>query len=333
MPIKGMTNRDLAFPTIGQIRKGSKKTSNAPGRDLTYFRVVFDELEKESERVFNLYYDNEPRSIRIILPFNDIDRVWDAWLEAYTAGRMVARSDGEFVQFATDGITGEIIVKNGVSIATGQPVPHPADNIAGYDYKDRPIEYKHHGRLKVIIPELERAAYLTVITTGKWDVANMDAELRGFHALNNGQIAGIPLIILRKPEEKPVTINGKRVRKIFWNIHIEAASDWMRGKFNDLMRQALPDVVDGEALALPEHATLVDEAENIGGVVVETSDLPPVVAENVKQEFGKDMNANDFWDVVYNELNLTPSAGKKALQDSGGCFDVALETLKKQVKK
>src|SRR3989304_6226042 len=114
MAIKGLTDRGMAFPEIGQIRKGSPKTDKGyVGKDLTYLRVEFDERETKAAETFKSFYGDEPHFIRIILPFNEIDRMWDAWLKAYTAGRMVARSDGERFIYLVNPDNGEVLVKNG----------------------------------------------------------------------------------------------------------------------------------------------------------------------------------------------------------------------------
>jgi len=172
-----MTDKGLSFPQIGVIHKGAKKETNAPGKDLPYFRVEFAETEKKSAADFLATYKDQPRTLRIILPFNDIPRMWDAWYEAYTAGRMVARSDGEYIiyQCANDGT---ILVKDGIDVATGQPKPHPVDMWAGNDYKGNGVKFKAVGRLNVIIPELKRAAYLTLQTTSIHDITNISNASR-----------------------------------------------------------------------------------------------------------------------------------------------------------
>src|SRR4030043_2419917 len=116
MPIKGLSDRGLAFPEIGQIRKGAPKEEgkNRPGKDLEYFRVTIDEKETEAIATFTKAYGDKPDSINVILPFNEIDKMWEAWLEAYTAGRMAARSDGEYFVYLVDTNTGEVLVKNGL---------------------------------------------------------------------------------------------------------------------------------------------------------------------------------------------------------------------------
>ncbi len=106
MPIKHLTDRGLAFPQIGVIRKGSPKQKrqnpdgseySIQGKDLKFFRVLFDEAETQAQKAFVEKYGNEPVFMNATFPFNEIDRVWSAWLEAYTSNRLIARSDGEEV--------------------------------------------------------------------------------------------------------------------------------------------------------------------------------------------------------------------------------------------
>ena len=114
MPIKGITDREERFPEIGQIRKGAPKNDKGyVGKDLDYFRVEFDEQEKDAAKLFNSIYGDKPQEIIVVLAFDEVDRVWDAYLEAYTAGRMVARSDGEKYLYLVDTKTGAEVVKNG----------------------------------------------------------------------------------------------------------------------------------------------------------------------------------------------------------------------------
>ena len=249
MPIIGMTDRGLSFPEIGQIRKGAKKdpAQNRPGSDLKWFRVEFDEQEKTSAEVFLSKYKTQPTEINIILPFDEIERCWDAWMEAYTAGRMVARSDGERFTYLVDTKTGEIKVKGGEPFT-----PYTEGQIVGHDYQNKPVKCRAVGRLKVIIPELARAAYLTVMTTSVHDIANISAQLAAFKTLNNGRIAGIPLVLRRRP--KMISTpgeNGQRVRREKWLLSIEADPEWVKRMLSETKRLALPG--NGMAL-LPEVA-------------------------------------------------------------------------------
>lgn len=249
MPIIGLTDRGLAFPEIGQIRKGAKKNpnENRPGKDLTYFRVEFDEREQKTADAFIARYGEAPTEINVLLPFNEIERCWDAWLEAYTAGRMVARSDGEKFTYLVDTKTGEVKVKG------SQPhTPYTEGQVVGYDYKNNPIKCRPVGRLKVIIPELGRAAYVTVMTTSVHDIAHLSEQLEAFKDINGGRIAGIPLVLRRRPKKISVPKGAERVRMVKWMLSIEADPEWVKGKLMEVKKLALPgngvallsDVVD-----------------------------------------------------------------------------------------
>lgn len=274
MPIKGLTDRGLAFPEIGQIRKGAKKGERGPGADLTYFRVEFDEQEKKAEQKFREVYKDKPAYIRIMFPFSEIERMWDAWFEAYTAGRMVARSDGENIIYQLDD-KGDIIVHNGVDL-NGNKVPHPANGVAGHDYKGNDVKFKATGRLKVIIPELERAAYMTVMTTSIHDIGNISSQLAAFKELNNGQLAGIPFLLRRRPKEisTPSGQNGQRARRVKWLISIEADPEWVRAKLSEVRTLALPHIEEGLLLpsgnAVEQGIEYEPDEDEIGDFEVDT---------------------------------------------------------------
>jgi hypothetical protein len=268
MTIKGLTDRGLSFPEIGKIRKGGKKTDpRKPGPDLKYFRVEFDEAETMAIQKFTAVYKDQPTAIRIILPFNEIEKMWDAWLEAYTAGRMVARSDGEKYLYRIDTETGEIVTKNGVNIKTGQPDPYIEGAPVGYytsrsTGKKEAIYCKATGRLKVIIPELERAAYVTVLTTSIHDIANISDQLRAFQTINNGRISGIPLILRRRPKEiSTPSQDGGRARRVKWLLSIEADPEWVQRALGHLNTLALPGSSEYKPAELPAGEPLDTEPD------------------------------------------------------------------------
>lgn len=254
MAIKGLTDRNLSFPVIGHIRKGAPKEPNKPGKDLTYFRVEFDDAEVKAAQKFAAAYGDKPTFIRIILPFNEIKRMWDAWLEAYTAGRMVARADGEYYTYQIDTNTGDTIVKNGLD-DQGNRRPYIEGEPAGKDYKGRPVFCKPVGRLMVIIPELERAAYMMLHTTSVHDIRNISEQLEAFSRLNGGQIAGIPLILRRRPKEISTPRDGgQRVRTKKSLLSIEADPDWVKKALEQVKQAALP----GNGLPLLDSGNLDD---------------------------------------------------------------------------
>lgn len=253
MPIKGLTDRGMMFPEIGQIRKGDKKddTKNAPGRDLPYFRVEFDEKEAEAASKFSQVYGDKPTDIAIVLPFNEVEKCWDAWLEAYRKGRMVARADGERYLYKVND-AGEVEVLNGEPLMLYSP-----SDVLG-TWKDgkgkvNEIKCKPVGRLKVVIPELQRLAFLTLHTTSYHDVKNIQAQLEAIAAINGGRLAGIPLVLRRRPKKistpKP---DGTSARYTKYMISIEADPEFVKRMLVELKTAALP----GNGLALlpePEH--------------------------------------------------------------------------------
>jgi Recombination directionality factor-like len=277
MAIKGLSDRKLSFPEIGQIRKGAAKTdANKPGPDLDYFRVIFDEAEKDAEYIFRNVYKDKPQELNIFLPFDEIERMWDPFLEAYTAGRMVARSDGEYFLYLLDTKTGEILVKNGLHLKTKRPLPYiDGQQVGTYTNrksgKEEPIFCKPVGRLKVIIPELARAAYLTVITGSYHDIANISAQLEAFKMLNGGRIAGIPLVLRRRPKRiSTPNKDGTRVRRVKWLLSIEADPEWVKKR-----------LMATEVLALPGNTeTEEDVIETTGNLVEDDEWEPPIDSGN-----------------------------------------------------
>ena len=273
MPIYGLTDRGLSFPEIGQIRKGDKGGKNGAPRDLDHFRVVFDDKETERAAIFHSIYGDNPTQLSVMLPFNELDRCWDCWYEAYTAGRMVARSDGRYFTFRVDHQTGEILVVNGLD-QRGQQMPHQ-EQVGIYmdgNGKSQPIKMKPVGRLKVVIPELRSLAYLTVHTTSIHDIVNISAQLAAIRTITGGQIAGIPLVLCRKPKAiSTPAANGARARRIKWMLSIEASPAWVEAKLNALNAAAfapLLPVTTEQALALPPGDELPDPDDE------ETGDEP-----------------------------------------------------------
>jgi hypothetical protein len=177
--------------------------------------------------------------------------VWDAWLECYTAGRLVARSDGEFIWYQIDTKTGETIVHNGRD-KEGNQVKHPADNVGGYDYQNKPCFFKQTGRLKVIVPELQRLAYLTFLTSSKLDIINISSQLNGIEYMTGGNLAGVPLILSRRKKMVSCPKDNKggpeRVRREKWMVSIEADPKWVKQELKQLSAAAYPQLAAGEVI-------------------------------------------------------------------------------------
>src|SRR3990167_962194 len=180
-----------AFPEIGQIRKGLPKTEKGyVGKDLGLrFRLIFfsgDENERSRQRFIELHrHDGEvvgrdiivPR-LTIFLPFPDPFTCWTTAYEAYTAGRMIARADGEkFIRWV-DTKTGAVKVVNGEPYTAFDPKMIVGSYKNARTGETVVIKSKAVGRLRVFLPELVRMAYFTVHTTSIYDVVHITEQLR-----------------------------------------------------------------------------------------------------------------------------------------------------------
>lgn len=284
MPIKGLTDQaTLSFPKIGDIRKGAPKGKNRPGEDLDYFRVEFREGEDEAGTRFKAIYGDRPREINILLPFPDVERNWETWQEAYTAGALQHRCDGETCVLWRDQ-NGEI---------RHDPIPCPGGCT--------PV-----GRLKVIIPELRRLAYLVVHTTSKWDIIEITRNLQALRQLTGDGISGIPLVLKRRPRKVSVpTESGKRIRKAMWLLSIEADPRWVEQQIKAMKAAAMPALPSDEPeepAPLPEVEIEGEFADDIGtsqvasnGNDVERPAPPEVVRKWLRKKAGWIKGEADDW--------------------------------------
>jgi hypothetical protein len=233
--IQGLTDKGYALPQLGVLRKGAPKPEkgNAPGADLKHFRFDCDDTEAAAK--FEAIYGNEPRAIRILLPFATTDENFDAWREAWTSSSLQHRCDG-----AT-------CVRHLTARGTysDEPIPCPGG-------------CKQVGRLHTIIPDLKRYAFVTVLTTSIHDIINIHANLLALETVK-GDLRGIPLIIRRAPREISTPgADGKRVRREKWLITIEAQPQWVELQLSAQERAALPQA---QPLALPEWEEDDEEIE------------------------------------------------------------------------
>lgn len=225
MPIRGLTDRGASFPQIGTLRKGAPKPEKGPGRDLKHFR--FDSDDADATERFRTVYGDEPSSVRVFLPFRTAAENFEAWQEHWTAGALQHRCDGETcVLWLTPRHT-----------YSQQPVPCPHLNVDRSE-RDR---CKPTGRVKVIIPELRRLAYVTVLTSSIHDIMELSAQIEALEAFR-GDLRGIPLILRRQPREisTPSGTDGKRRRMEKWLLSIEAAPTWVDLQLQAQEQAALP---------------------------------------------------------------------------------------------
>ena len=164
---------------------------------------------------------------------------------------------------------------------------------------------------KVIIPELARAAFLTVHTTSVHDIDNLSQQLAAFKRLNNDVIKGIPLVLRRRPKKISIPFeDGKRTRLTKWLLSIEADPNWVKAKIGEVTSLARPDVPlidllpDGEEI----EAEVLDDQEQNGNQVQEPK-MSWELASSVKAKDGRlyvDIESSELgqmWGAVVGRIN------------------------------
>lgn len=321
MPITGLTDRGLSFPQIGTIRKGSpkqKKTNQQgqeyeiQGKDLDHFRVEFDAAEEKAAETFRKLYGEKPVALKVAFPFNEVDRVWDAWLEAYTSNRLIARSDGERIIYWRNGK--ETYVKNGLALAdrtviiwkkledkktepltvtmkADQPVAF-IDGMVFHRTEKTLVEAKPVGRLRVTLYELKRLGYLLLSTTSMNDIIALGGPdsgelgaIKSFASNLGLPFAGVPLILRRKPKSISYTdASGKQSKMLRWLVHLEADPEYVEKAMQMSRHLAMPAVAllersNAEELRGVNEPELIDEEDD-----VPPTDMPDVEEGEVREE-------------------------------------------------
>lgn len=237
MPIKGLTNREAAFPQLGVLRKGGEKPGNGIGKDLTYFRFTSD--DQAAVEAFAHFYGEQPDTINVILPYRTADENFSAWREDWVAGGLKHRCDGETMVLWLD--------------KDGKYQTAPKKCTGGC----KPV-----GRLSVIVPEFKRFAFVTVLTTSLHDIMTLSENLAALEMIR-GDLRGIPLVLRRRPRKVSTPgPQGKRVRREKWLLTLEAAPQWVRLELAAQEAAALPQLPAGP---LPE----MDAPDDDNGVVVD----------------------------------------------------------------
>lgn len=216
MPIKGLTDQgSSSFPEIGKLRKGDVKKGNAPGKDLDHFR--FDSKDSKAIADFQAAYGDRPREINVLLPYDDVEQCFSTCKEEWVAGGLQHRCDGEFVSALR---VGQLVQRHFTA-----PVPCPGG-------------CKEVGRLRVIIPELKRLAYITAETHGKWDVLFLHSQLSEC-LVRFGRLRDIPFVLRRVLKEVSTPNGNGRARREKWMLNIEVDPYWTEQRLDAIRQRSL----------------------------------------------------------------------------------------------
>jgi len=209
--IKGLTDNVIPrFPRLGKLRKGGEKpaTGNKPGAELSYFR--FTSENPAIVGAFHDAYGTQPAMLRVYLPYPSTEMNFSTWKEAWAAGGLVHRCDGETCQ-----------------------IWRTPDGKYSQEPKPCPGGCKEVGRLEVILPELITAGfvgYVTLETHSLHDLMNITATLEAVRQSAQDRPNGLQGIefVLRRKKERISTPDGKggRATREKWLVSIEPVPSW-----------------------------------------------------------------------------------------------------------
>jgi len=331
MPIEGLSKTKMPFPEIGRIRKGAKKIDKKkPGSDLKYFRVEFAPGEEEAAETFRAAYPtDEPQKINIYFPFKEVNDNWYCYLDAFLAGGLYAQSDRKIYQFVRDGISGEVLVANGLDVSTGEPRPYVKGEPATYYIdgkgKKQPLFCKPHGLLSVMVIELYRAASLMVVTNSWNDVTQITNQLNFMYKWFGESLQGVPIEMSRKPQMISTPgDDGKRVRREKWLIQLEVMPKFAKERFKELEKTRFPMLEAGNDWVDEGD----DEAIKVEYKAVGSPSSKPVVEGNVIR-----WTSHQLGLVVAKKLAKDMAHAQEGLDKSALPMDVSDEMLIRWMRK
>lgn len=231
MRIKKFRDQAGSMPFLGKLKKGDEKSASGFGKDLDDFR--FHTTDLEAAMMFAQNYGNAKRPADQRLPImvggkvnpqllraNYIevyfagrtpDDVYMSCQEAHTASAIQHRCDGEFCTLIRDPRTGVITTPEYGTV----PCPGGCKQVA---------------KVKLILKELRRAAYVVLETHSTWDIMtlqnNIDAAYNEYGALDGGRT----FLLYRKPTDITYTdkATGKSRRITKSLLNLEATQELLR---------------------------------------------------------------------------------------------------------
>ena len=278
MPILGLTDKSASFKELGRLRLGIPKKEMERGpKEIGYFRPDFRPDAMDAATAFTQAYGTAPTAIHIRLPFPEIVRCWDAYYMVYNKTGLLGMADGQRWLYLRHNRTGELLVKDGSpQKSDGLPLDEngmpymPFDKtVPVYSYVNQKgaevaVYAKPEGRLKVLIPELKRTAFVTVITHSIYNIIHLTEQLAGVAEVGRNigmTIPLIPMVLTRRKELISVSFDGKKSMQEHYLLNIEIDPAWMEAQFRYL-DNVLPGTLQIGApvsLALPSGYTPTEQ--------------------------------------------------------------------------
>jgi len=269
MPIKGFSDV-RRLPRLGKIALGDKGISKGGKeypKEIDYFKLRPETpSEVEAQAIIDEFHDlfgENPKSIEIMLPMSDREKVFPQYLKRYTGGGLQCKGDGEIATCMSK------------EAAEGLSVIGDVDGMIQVEclYKECPYfqagKCKEVGTLNVLIPRLRGAGVWQITTSSFYSITNVNSCLDYVEAMA-GRFSMIPLTLERRPQEIQHNDNGKRGKRTHHILHISTEL-----LLADIQRAA--QIKESEVLlALPEADDGIEE-------VVETTQPEPEPADETEK--------------------------------------------------
>lgn len=269
MPIIGLTDRTPSFKECGRLRLGIPKNQMKAGpQEIGYFRADFRPDAESAAAAFSAAYGNQPTRINVRLPFTEISRMWDAYYMVYNKAGLLGMADGERWIYLRSNVTSELLVKDGMPShpenlpvdSSGLPYMPFDKSMPVYSYKsgkgaDVAVYARPEGRLKILVPELNQAAYMVLITHSIYNVMKFTEQLSAIEqiAKNAGvPLPMVPVVLSRRKELISVTIDGKKAMQEHYLCNLEIDPTWMEAQWKYIARLLPGTIAPTFQLALPE---------------------------------------------------------------------------------
>ena len=295
-------NTRMRLPKIGNIRKGVKvpvidKNTKKPALDnfgkiktypkeVPHFVVSFD-VPGLQER-FEKAYGKEPVTINCFLAASDVNRVWMSAYEAYSYSEKTAASDGVNITYLLDPTTSQKIIINGVISEMPTNSNGPAakvvqgfglgDSVPFTDETQDALGLTPHGRLNVIVAELNERAFLTVHTGGRYgDVPHLEYMVDEIFDLAEGINRSpimIPFTLTRYEVERKYKQEGKTKKRVGWDIMMRISDKVFEGVMQAYQANPIRLIVDQQPKMFEAPEDYIENDEQV--YIPETSEVLPL---------------------------------------------------------
>ncbi len=270
MPINDLLKgSELRFERLGSIRLGIKEPDvDERGRQrvdkygnprfnpkATEYFVCPDEVQKAIRQ-------DRPTQLRVYLPFDEPERVLDAYHRLYVKKGLLCRGDGNFIDYCVDPQTSQVQVQGGRALVTfkeGEHIFEPGQAVRcpgfTHDY-DRCQHCRPVANLRVMIDRIFRLGYWQIATGSINSMLNLMGTLH-WVLERFGQLTGIPFILELRPEEIscPMVIDGRPTRKMQtkYILHLWPDEKWVEALIRRDRQQSFPQPQRVPALPAPRQ--------------------------------------------------------------------------------